>query len=81
MKKKIEISLDELAGSQLRYIRKKSGLTIQEVADAAGLHRTTVSAAESSISTCQVSTLRAITTALGVDLQITFTILVPKKKR
>ncbi|RWB32184.1 MAG: helix-turn-helix domain-containing protein [Mesorhizobium sp.] len=61
-------SNDDVIGSQIRELRKAKGMTLQEVADAAGVSVGHLSQIERNQSKLQIGTLKKISNTLGVQI-------------
>ena len=63
-----EERLNQLLGTRLRGIRKEHGLTLKQLANKTSLSVSLISQIELGKSAASVSTLRKLSTALGVPL-------------
>ncbi len=59
--------MSETIGERLRRLRKKSGLTQEELADAVGVHENSVSRWENNELTPKTQSIKALAKALGVS--------------
>lgn len=63
----VELEIAKLFGSNLVQLRREAGMQQEELARAAGLHRTEVSALERGVRLCRIDTLVKLTSVLGVS--------------
>lgn len=72
MKKSKSADLNNGLGTTLRALRKMRGMTQAEVAEAAGLERTSVTNIERGNQMLNVRTVTEIANALGYDVRVKF---------
>ena len=59
-------------GDRLRVLRREAGVSQEELADRAGLHRTYVSSVERGARNISLANIHALADALGVDVRDLF---------